>query len=451
MNLNIEIIVILIFIILFTFLGISVALKSKIFRIFHIIPFLIILSIIDVFSPAILWLSYGNKDIPPWLTPFTNDDIISGISYYVIFYIIMITTIILLSKSKTTNLILSYENTFIRLKRRLNFYILVTGFVFCAGLYVEIKSYGGLNQWIFYNFTVRFNPTSKEKDALDIFFQFIPWRSLFNALCFLGFFFRYKFNRPKLYGLVIPLFGVLFALTTSFRGSILAFLLGLLFMENLRIFIHNNLKEHHLYGKGKESIFKMKYVIISSLIVSSFFVYGMLRSAYVNFELEQNKTELSAVYKTLNQGSGLQGVSGIIRSYEKDVEFLKGKTFIDMLLLPIPRSIYTSKPEWYGVADITKGMGWPETTQPAVTMPGESYANFGNLGLLIGVLYGLFFGFILKFFKLKGGIYIVLYPAILIPLMFTSNWMSFTGVMNMFFPAIFVIFLIYIINIRIYI
>lgn len=451
MNLNTEIFVILIFIILFSFLGISVALKSKIFRVFHIIPFLIVLSIIDVFSPAIIWISFGNEDIPPWLTPFNNKEIMSGISYYVIFYIIMITIIILNSKSKINNLILSYENSFVRLKRRLNFYILITGFAFCAGIIIEIKSYGGLDQWIYYNFTVRFNPTIKEKDALDIFFQFIPWRSLFNTLCFLAFFFRYKFNRPKLYGLVIPFFGVLFALTTSFRGSILAFLLGLLFMENLRIFIHNNLNEDHLYGKGKESIFKMKYVIISSLIVSSFFIYGMLRSAYVNFELEQNKSELSVVYKILNQGSGLQGVSGIIRSYGKDVEFLKGKTYIDMLLLPIPRSIYTSKPEWYGVADITKEIGWPESTQPAVTMPGESYANFGNFGLIIAVLYGLFFGLILKFFKWKGGIYIVLYPAILIPLMFTSNWMAFTGTMNMFFPAIFTIFLIYIINIRIYI
>tara|TARA_B100001057_G_C22871553_1_gene959217 strand:- start:2975 stop:4330 length:1356 start_codon:yes stop_codon:yes gene_type:complete len=451
MNLNIEIFLILIFIVFFTIFGILVSLKSKLFMFFHVVPFLIILSMIDVFFPAVLWLSYGNVDIPPWLNPFTSKEIISGVLYYTIFYIIMIFMIILTSKNKITSLILSYDNTFVKLKRRLNFYILVTGFIFCAGLYIEIKSYGGLNQWIFYNFTVRFNPTAKEKDALDIFFQFIPWRSLFNALCFLAFFFRYKFNRPKLYGFIIPLFGALFALTTSFRGSIFAFFLGLLFMENLRIFIHNNLNEYHLYGKGKESIFKIKYLIISGLIVSSFFVYGTLRSAYVNFELKQNKTEISAVYKMLNQGSGLQGVSGIIRSYKKDVELLKGKTFIDMLLLPIPRSIYTSKPEWYGVADVTRGMGWPESTQPAVTMPGESYANFGNLGLLIAVLYGLFFGFILKFFKKKGGIYIVLYPTVLIPLIFTSNWMSFTGVMNMFFPAIFTIFLIYIINIRIYI
>ena len=73
-----------------------------------------------------------------------------------------------------------------------------------------------------------------------------------------------------------------------------------------------------------------------------------------------------------------------MRRYGHDLDFLMIKHIL-MLLLLIPRAIYKSKPEWYGIDDITTGMGWPSSSQSAVTMPGETYANFGWFGLFVAV------------------------------------------------------------------
>jgi len=433
-------------ILFFSCLGLIVFLQNRMFIFFHVVTFLIILSIIDVFIPAIIWINFGDIDIPPWLDPLTNQELIWSILFYSVFYIIMILIILVTSRKNLQIFLLSFQKSFAPLKKRLKLFLLIIGGMFCIGLLIEIMNSGGLRQWIFDNFTVRFNPVVKDQNLITRVFEFIPWRSMFNTLCFLGFFFRFKFNSPILYGLVVPIFGILFAITTSFRGSIFSFLLGLLFMENLRIFIHNNLNKSCLYGRGRETIYKIKYIFFGFMAVIVFLNYGLLRSAYVNKQLDQSKTEISIIYKILNQGSGLQGVSTIMRHYGQDVDFLNGKTYIDMLLLPIPRYIYKTKPEWYGVADITTGMGYPKTTQPAVSIPGEAYANFGYLGLIFAIVYGLIFGLFLRFFKRKGGIYIALYPSVLIPVMFTANWMSFTGIMNMFFPTIFIAILLFTCN-----
>ena len=79
-----------------------------------------------------------------------------------------------------------------------------------------------------------------------------------------------------------------------------------------------------------------------------------------------------------------------MRRYGHDLDFLMGKTYIDMLLLPIPRAIYKSKPEWYGIDDITTGMGWPSSSQSAVTMQVKLTQIFGWFGLFVAVFYGCF-------------------------------------------------------------
>ena len=48
--------------------------------------------------------------------------------------------------------------------------------------------------------------------------------------------------------------------------------------------------------------------------------------AYVDQVLDRQSDErTSVVYKVLNQGSGIQGVSGIMRRYGHDLDFLMGK------------------------------------------------------------------------------------------------------------------------------
>ena len=203
------------------------------------------------------------------------------------------------------------------------------------------------------------------------------------------------------------------------------------------------------FGIGKETINKPRYYVFALLVVTAFLGYGAIRGAFVDQALGQESEEkTSIIYKVLNQGSGIQGVSGVMRRYGEDLDFLMGKTYVDMLLLPVPRVIYKSKPEWYGIDDITTGMGWPSSSQSAVTMPGEAYANFGWFGLFIAALYGIFFGLFLRFINTKGGVYTVLYASVIIPVIFVSNWMAFTGIMNMFFTTLFLIIMLFLINTR---
>ena len=219
-------------------------------------------------------------------------------------------------------------------------------------------------------------------------------------------------------------------------------------MENIRIYIHRKSEYKSSFGKGRETINKPRYYVFAFLTLSAFIAYGSIRGNYVDEVLGREQDNQSAVYLVLSQGSGIQGITSIMKRYGNDLDYLMGKTYIDMLLLPIPRVIYTSKPEWYGIDDITTGMGWAESSQSAVTMPGEAYANFGWFGLSIAILYGLFFGLFLRLINNKGGIHVVLYASVIIPIIFVSNWMSFTGIMNMFFTTVFLFVLLFLIKTR---
>jgi hypothetical protein len=180
-------------------------------------------------------------------------------------------------------------------------------------------------------------------------------------------------------------------------------------------------------------------------------LYGAVRTAIENEVKGNESNEVSVIYSVLNQGSGLQGISSVMRRYGNDLDFLMGKTYIDMMLLPIPRTIYTSKPTSYGVQDISLDMGWTGrdgtvSNEAAITLPGEAYANFGWFGLSIALLYGAFFGLLLRFIHNMGGIYIVLYPTVVIPVIIMSNWMAFTGTMNRLLPSLIIFFMVLIIS-----
>ena len=445
---SLEVLCIALVMLFFVLTACCLTLTDKKVFVFHIATLLIGLALIDVYIPTLIWLSFGNEDLAPWLDPFSTRELLLGVVFYTIFYIVMIFTFVAVSHVDKENWIEAFKMDPPLGEWKLIALLICVAFIFLLSLTYEVASFGGIQNWLFLKFTVRFDPTAKERDLLEVFLKLVPWRSMFNTLCFVAFFFRYKLRKPLVYGFFVPSIAVLFAISTSFRGSVLVFLLGLLFVENLRIFTHGKIGISGGFGIGRESIFKIKYVIWSVFILFSFLMYGFFRGIYVNEALGQRHSDMSIIFKVFNQGSGVQGIASIMRRYGEDVEFLFGKTYLDMMLLPIPRVIYTSKPEWYGIDDITTGMGWPESTQSAVTLPGEAYANFGWLGLLLAVVFGLGFGLFVRALNNANGIYMMLYPSILLPVVFVANWMSFTAVMNMFFPTIFTILLLYILKTR---
>jgi hypothetical protein len=412
------------------------ATKNKKYGIFYISTIYLFLSLVDTYIPSLLWITNNQNNRPQWLVRYSNSELSLGLLYYTSFYLLMILTLIFFSKKNIKKWVDSYDADFTFIKKRINIFLLITGGLFIIGLMYEINSYGGFSEWVFNKFTIRFMPTVNNFSLVEYFLIFIPWRNLFDTLVYVTFLYRYRLSKPKLYGAVLPIVSIVFSLTTSHRGSILLFLIGLFFVEYIRIFIHKKYNYNSSYGIGRETFYKLKYFSFSIIIIGSFLIYGKIRANYLNEVLDREKDKRSTIYSVLNQGSGLQGISSIMRRYGNDLDFLMGKTYIDMLLLPIPRSIYTSKPEWYGIDDITKGMGWPRSTQSAVTLSGESYANFGWFGLTIAIVYGIFFSLLLRLLHNMGGIYIVLYGTVVIPLIFMSNWMAFTGMMNRLMPSL---------------
>jgi hypothetical protein len=156
---------------------------------------------------------------------------------------------------------------------------------------------------------------------------------------------------------------------------------------------------------------------------------GAIRGKIEN-EYKDQSHDNSSLINNLAQGSGLDGVTSVVHHFSSTNNFFYGKTYLDMLLLPIPRSIYTSKPEWYGVDDISRLMGWPESTQSAITLPGEAFANFGWLGLLMAPLYGVLLYFISKKLYAIGGSWFFWYISVGVSTLSVANWMAFTGIMN---------------------
>jgi oligosaccharide repeat unit polymerase len=410
------------------------SLKNTRYGLFHILIIFFSLTIIDLVIPSACWSFYGYPDKPTWFKPLTDNDILLGMTYYFIFYIIMFITYIYANQYKYPKWNYSFSKKFERkyVRKRLFYFLLISCSLALLSLYNEIQSFGGYDTWLISKFSHRFHGGMNGLTN-DSIISKIPIRHIFHALVLLAFLLRYKFNQPTLYGIIFPMIDILLALSTSYRGSILQIFIGLLFIENIRLHIEN------------KQLNKFKITVFFTIIVIAFTIYGDQRSNLVN---SHNQNRPSGIYKILNQGSGAEGISSIMREYGKNIEFLYGKTYIDMLLLPIPRIIYTNKPIWYGIDDITRGMGWPESTQSAVTLPGEAYANFGWVGLLIAIFYGWFFARIIQTINKKGSFYIILYPILIIPMIFSSNWMAFSGIMSMFVKAIVIIIILLLIFIK---
>jgi hypothetical protein len=250
--------------------------------------------------------------------------------------------------------------------------------------------------------------------------------ALTAAFICIGVLFMHRERAPVRYGVVWPAVGLVFSMSTLFRGTILGYLLGLLVVEVIR-------RREIAVGGEFEAFRRWSRVTLACglLVGMTFFAYGSVRNWRTARAYGQQTSLAAGIVHEARQyssGHGLRGLAAIIDQYPAHIPYLGGKTFRDMALLPVPRTIWKGKPEWYGIDDITRAMGWPPSTQSAVTMPGELWANFGPVGLVLMPLYGLGFGLLYRW-RLGARIR-YLYAFQVLPLMLTASWMAFTVVMN---------------------
>lgn len=392
---------------------------------FHVAASFALFAIVDVFFPAIYWAIFGQVNNPEWLPLLSGDKLISGLAFYSIFFFIFIFFVIGVSlKSPKYSLVNQWLTRSIEI-RLLNSLVIIL-ILTLIKMGAEIIGFGGIEPW----FLTRVIFAAAENVdgttvARESFFATLPLREVFQALVGLGFYLRQQTKQTRLFTYLFPALALLLAMATFLRGTVLTCVITLIFAEFLRRKAERRLSTPaRIRGLGPVAM-----VVLAGFL--SIYLYGAVRDSFRGMVGGNLDTEVVLAVPTfITAGHGLLGVSHIVAEYGQSVPFLGGKTYFDMLLLPVPRTIYTAKPAWYGIDDITRGLGWPESTQSAVTMPGEAFANFGLLGLLMAIPMGLLFGQLEKSMRVNKMRHLLLGPTVFFQMAAVTNWMSFTGFMN---------------------
>lgn len=414
------------------------------------------MSIFDVFAPGFLFLCFTIPDQPYSMESLNKDGLIFAILIFALSILFFALGYFFISEGPGKNRALKYKSVLDDALSNVRFvYILlfVSGLWYILTILAKIKDAGSLWLYISSKLIVRWEPKPTEFDNIfDLIFNRFgsPMFTVFLTVIGILFFYRRKYHREFLWGFVFPFIGWLFTITTFFRGSQIAYFISLLAIETIRVKLDkiettrekkrdkDRLTIHGNYRKALGLMF---------LGIALFISYGTVRnfySAQVKDFVDVSTTDAILFEgERFIRGEGLIGLSSIIAFYPKHGEYFYGKTIVDMSLLLVPRYIWTSKPEWYGIDDITRRMGWPETTGFAVTMPGELYANFGLLGIPLMVVFGGIFGFFYKHrYDQK---FRFVYAFVFLPGTLNAFWMSYTGLVNRLidFPLVFfILFLI---------
>lgn len=409
---------------------------------FHIIVFFALFAVVDVFFPAAYWSLYGQVNNPSWLTPLDLSELAVGLSFYSLFLAIFAFFAVTIGGDLRSDQTPSLFNSDV--EHRLMLLLIAFLSFTVIKMILEMFAFGGVYSWFMSRLIISsLSETEGSTGILYVILAKLPVREVFQALVGVGFYFRRQSRFRIALTYFFPLVAITFALLTFLRGSVLTCLFVLIFAEYLRR--RGEPKRHLKVGIGR-SLAPMILALVLGFV--TVYAFGAVRDKFR--ELASGKSEVQTeslvILPTfLTAGHGLLGVSHILLNYDQAIPKLGGKTYVDMLLLPVPRFIYKSKPAWYGVDDITKGMGWPPTTQFAVTMPGEAFANFGVLGLLMAAPMGAIFGLLQRFMVENVARHLLLAPVVLFQMASTTNWMSFTGFMNSLPLVVFLSILAYLI------
>jgi hypothetical protein len=396
----------------------------------------LLVAVVDIYVPGILFLVHEIPEQAPYVVPFSQEDLVVALTWFTIsipIWAIGYFSARLKWSRKTKPDPMQWNLNI----RRLYVFLMLSGGWYVTYMLVDIVNNGSLVEYFLLKAQRNYGSRVEYANPAEaILFQFAPiMLTIFVMLVGMLFFLRKIYAHPFLWGVVLPVVGWLFIATTFFRGSQIVYFLALFILEWQRKKDESTfdskavLVDKTLRGKKTRSSMFILLLLGSVLFVS----YGAIRN-YSNSSSESQNNPLSVNESILLEGirlirgEGLIGFTRIINAYPNSVDYLLGKTYLDMMLLIIPRSIYTSKPEWYGVSDISRGLGGPDTTQDAVTVPGEAYANFGPIGISVVMIFGAMYGF---FYRYKNHPrYRYAYAFIVIPSIFPLFWMSLTGLVN---------------------
>ncbi len=389
--------------------------------------------LIDLFIPALAMIITGEMpNKPPYIPKFTREDVafgalVGGISFAFI-YLGYLTGYALVGNSANKT-----DNTYIIRKRALFILVLSLTIYLITQLNV-IELLGGpveyfLSMVKFRRSVFEANETfSQQANALLAAIS----RDVALSLCAIIFAERRTLRlRRTAWFLVVV--GFLVSASTFYRGTLLLFGLMLLAGQHLAF-------RKQVYGRASHQVMeprkagrrqRRKLIWAMSLVVIVFTAYGSGRSyisakewGVAGFSVQDG---ISKEFRRFKEGAGLYSLVHIVHAFPNETEYLSGSTLINQAVRYVPRSILENKPKNYGAYEITAALGYPNTGE-AVTIPGETWANFGLFGLPLATLFGVLFGYLganryrgrVQYFYLSMGMSIIL----------AIGWFSFTGFMS---------------------
>lgn len=378
------------------------------------INIIVILAIVDVYIPAIMGSITGRYYSLPYDRPMDDSEavnaiLIEGFALLLLFIGYYITSI----KNKVKD-----ESRYYIKKKTLFVLFLGSVLFYFLNMYFEIQSMGNLLDFYDSKVNRAYMNTSGNQTALGSMVYLIseivgPIRLITLSIVIIN---KDQFSFKErafvyFFTFLVPVFGLL-------RGSFANIFVCI--MASYEYISRNKVSRKNL-------VKKIKYILIAG--VSVFIVYGGIRSMLSDQNLEGGGSGSSFsenMVETL-QGSVGPSLFAIVSSYryQESHPLFWGQSYGEMLMFVVPRSILPNKPKVYGIQTLNIAKGYPEITMDAITMPGEAIMNFGILGLLIMLLWGVAFRFIDGFKRYPRMKYYL--AASIFAIASTSNWMSFTG------------------------
>ena len=394
---------------------------------------------LDVFLPAAVFLLMEPPSLTDWIVPLRKDDIASSTLVYVgsiAFFAAGYFFACGRARRGGTDLLDALANL------KINIRYVYVGLVVSAAWYLAhqltlVQQAGSFDVYLADKFRERFRPDIfTARGPLDfVFNQFAPsMLPIFLVLVGILFFFRHRHGRPVLWGWVLPVIAWTLTLTTFYRGYQLNFFLSLAFIETCRVRaarLHPELELGRTGRTRERSSMVPRTKALAAIAVLVFLLYGAYRQYNSSFQYGNPVSIGEAVTDQGGEfvrGWGVVGLTSILYAYPDSGSRLGGSSVATTFFMPVPRPLWPGKPERYGAEEVTRRMGWPSTTQSAVTMPGELYANFGLLGVPLVAAFGFLFRAIYR--RRHHPKLLFVYAFFLPHSVLLTHWMSSTGLMT---------------------
>lgn len=212
---------------------------------------------------------------------------------------------------------------------------------------------------------------------------------------------------------------------------------------------------HNIYSEELKKIFKS--IIIGVCILFSVFLLQQIRYAGSLDSLISNYTITDILQNTVNFIKNGKGEFSLSRVFYYFVEnnndfnnFEEGRTYIRLALLPLPSSIFTFKPRDFAM-DMWEAWHGMKTTVGTMhpTLYGDVYANFGFIGIFMGIFYALFVkGTDLLMNKVNDESKKILYISILSTMyILLARGAVYNSIANAFWEIVIINLIIFLINV----